>query len=366
MSAPRVRVGIVSWNTAELLGRCLAALPAALAGVDAEVVVVDNASVDESVEVAKAVPGVKVVANADNTGYANAMNVALADTPGEATADVLIALNPDTEPGPGSLAELVRRLWSDPTLGLVVPRLVGTPGRAGTAAQLQHSVYRFPSPTLTAVVSLTPGRLQRGRIGRRWWLEGAHPHDTPSDVDWAIGAVHVLRAAACRAVAAGPAYEPPGSGPATAGPAPYSERWFMYVEDLDLCWRLARGGWRVRLEADIEVPHVGNAAGAQAWGGGRTRRWVEATYDWYGRVKGMGAARIWAFTNLLGAGLHALSLYVRAQLGPRRAESRAIARELRAVVGAHAQAVVWGPPPPDKTPPDKTPPGKTPPGHRSR
>src|SRR5690349_5715196 len=80
---PAVRVGIVSWNTAECLGACLDALPAALEGVDAEIVLVDNASSDDSAAVGAARPWVRVVRNPDNIGYARAMNQALGGTNAE-------------------------------------------------------------------------------------------------------------------------------------------------------------------------------------------------------------------------------------------------------------------------------------------
>src|SRR3546814_17746390 len=94
-----VRVGIVSCNTAELLDRCLAALPAALGELEAEVVVVDNDSDDDSAAVA-ARRGVKVVHNADNEGYPRGLNAALADT----DAPVPPAPNPDTGTPPAPLA----------------------------------------------------------------------------------------------------------------------------------------------------------------------------------------------------------------------------------------------------------------------
>lgn len=256
-----VRVGIVSWNTAELLDRCLAALPGALGVVDAEVVVVDNASHDRSAAVARR-HGVVVVENAENMGYARAMNQALGGT----EAAYLIALNPDTEPGPGSLERLVATLRADPGIGLCVPRLLEADG------SLQHSVYPFPSLVVAAALAL-PVRTHRF-FGRQLWLEGHAPHDRAADIDWAIGAVHVIR----RAAVPDPDH-------------PYSERWFMYVEDVDLCWRLHRAGWRVRFEPAAVVVHVGNAAGAQAWGEERTARWMAATYDWCRTERG----RLWTW-----------------------------------------------------------------------
>lgn len=273
----RARIGIVSWNTAALLDRCLAALPAALDDVAAEVVVVDNASSDGSADVAAAHRGVTVVRNDSNEGYARAMNRALSAT----DAPYLIAVNPDTEPRPGSLALLVDRLDRQADAGLVVPRLVHPDGSP------QHSVYRFPSLTVAAALAL-PAPLHRGRIGARLALEGAPPRRTAAPIDWAIGAVHAIRRSALD------------------GAPPYSERWFMYVEDLDLCWRLHRSGWSVWLEPAAVVPHVGNASGEQAWGDARTERWLDATYDWYATAHGRTAARAWAAVQTAVAGSKAL------------------------------------------------------------
>jgi GT2 family glycosyltransferase len=304
----RVRVGIVSWNTAPLLDRCLDALPAALDGVDASVVVVDNGSRDGSPEVAARHSVVDViVANAENAGYACAMNQALAG----AGAEVLVALNPDTVPPPGSLATLARRLVVDPDVGLVVPRLTNHDGT------LQHSVYRFPSPRQAAAVLLTPRPLLRGGVGVRWWAEGFAPHDRATDIDWATGAVHVIRAAALDD-------EPP-----------YDERSFMYVEDVDLCWRLARRGWRRRLDPGVQIMHVGNASGSKAWGAARTDRWMAATYDWYARTFGRQAMRRWAAVNATAVGVHLAGALPGAMLGShtRRVRARELARSLPRQVG---------------------------------
>jgi GT2 family glycosyltransferase len=274
--APTVRVGIVSWNTGELLDRCLQALPSALRGTKAEIVVVDNASVDRSVVVARSHPAVEVISNEANEGYAKAINQALSARRDGPRPDVLIALNPDTVAPPGSLTTLVERLLADPSVGLVAPRLLNADGTT------QHSVYRFPSAKLTALASLVPLRWQSKLVGRGWWLEGASTFDRRCDIDWAIGAVHVIRAEAVESF------------------RPYRENWFMYVEDLDLCWRMAQNGWRRVLEGDVGVTHIGNAAGAQAWGEARTEKWLQATYDWYRSVHGKRAVRRWAAVSALG------------------------------------------------------------------
>ncbi|HMC39840.1 MAG TPA: glycosyltransferase family 2 protein [Acidimicrobiales bacterium] len=270
-----VRIGIVSWNSAEVLGPCLASLPAAADGLEWRAVVYDNASADRSVAVASSHPGVEVVEGRDNIGYSRAINriFAPADRP-----DILIALNPDTVCPPGSLTRLCRALMGDPQLGLVVPTLVFPDGTR------QPSVYRFPSVPVAAAASFLPLFLQRGRLGRRFGLEAASPADGPVDIDWAVGAVHVIRAAAL------------------AGRPAYNERWFMYSEDLDLCWTLGAGGWRRRLHPEVAVTHIGNASGRLAWPEGRTDHWLPATYDWYRFRRGEAAARRWSAVNVLGAG----------------------------------------------------------------
>lgn len=308
----RARIGIVSWNTSALLDRCLASLPRATEEMEAEVVVVDNASSDSSVEICHS-HGVKVVSNASNEGYAAAINTALTiDLPSQGV-DVLIALNPDTECPPGSLRLLSETLVAEPDVGLVAPRLRNVDG------SVQHSAYRFPSVAVTLASSFLPAGMHHGRIARRFWLEGAEPPERPCEIDWTIGAVHVMRPSALER------------------PGPYCERWFMYAEDLDLCWRLQERGWRRVLHPEIEITHVGNASGVQAWGSDRARRWLRCTYDWYQLRRGVLAARRWALANTIGAlarlstaGLHRL---LRRPLAPWE-------RELKPALAIHVLAVL--------------------------
>jgi N-acetylglucosaminyl-diphospho-decaprenol L-rhamnosyltransferase len=310
-----VRIGIVSWNTAALLDRCLTALPAALAGTEAEVVVVDNASADASAAVAETHPGVRVVRNETNVGYGRAMNQALADT----DAPVLIALNPDTEAPPASLATLVARLLADPGVGLVAPQLVDADGAP------QYTARRFPSLGVAAAACFLPVRLHGGALGRHLLLEWARQPVEPTDIDWSIGAVHVIRASALR------------------GRKPYDERWFMYVEDIELCWWLAERGWRRRMEADITVAHVGNASGMQAWGDDYDRRCFDAIYDWYQRDVRVPPVRAVAAINALNAASRA----VVGRLAGRPADH--VANRMQAAQ-YHAGIARHGPPPPGGAP----------------
>jgi N-acetylglucosaminyl-diphospho-decaprenol L-rhamnosyltransferase len=310
MSTADVRVGIVSWNTAEELGRCLAALPAALGSLDAEVVVVDNSSEDASVEVAREA-GVRVVVNDTNTGYAVAMNQALAGS----DASVLVALNPDTEPPPGSLQQLVEVLLDRPSVGVVVPALVGMDGRP------QASVNRFPTPLPSLVAAVSTPRLCRSALGRRLLLDGSPPPPS-GEVPWAIGAVHVVRTDALQ------------------GEAPYDEGSFMYAEDLDLCWRLAQRGWSTWLAADVVIPHAGNAAGAQKWGDTRSQRYWAATYDVVARRRSTLAARVLGVAAAVAALLSVVRSAPQALIGGRRGEHRHQIRQRFAELSVHTRAVL--------------------------
>ena len=308
---PVVRVGIVSWNVAGLLDDCLRSLPAALEGLPAEVIVVDNASSDGSADVARS-HGVPVICNAENVGYARAINQALSGTP----APVLLALNPDTVPRPGSLARLVRSLLEGPPdVGLVTPTLLNPDGSE------QHSVNRFPAIGPWAFLWFTPRLLHRTRLGQRFWLPGVARHDRPADIDWVIGAVHAIRASAIR------------------GRAPYDERWFMYVEDLELCWWLSQQGWRRRLEPGAQVVHVGNASGAQAWGRGRFRRYMEPSYLFFAEVRGFPAMRAWAAVNLVGTALWGLRQVAAGLVRLRRSQVRTAVATAREELPVHYWAL---------------------------
>lgn len=302
---PGVHVGIVSFDTADLLDRCLGALPAALGGLVATVTVVDNASTDDSVAVARRHPHVGVVENRTNAGYARAMNQAL----GDSDAPVLVALNPDTAPAPGSLAILTARVRAA-GVGLAVPRLRHPDG------SLQHSVFRFPSIPGALISGLCPTGLRPGRVGRRWWLAGYAPHDRPEVVDWAIGAVHAIRADALE-----------------DRRHPYPEVSFIFGEDMALCWSLRRRGWEVVFEPGAEVVHVGGAATARVWDAAtREARVLATTYDWYVVARGRPAARAWAAANCLGLAV---------KYGVRRLQGdRTQAGRLARLLAIHGRALV--------------------------
>ncbi|MGH9011167.1 MAG: glycosyltransferase family 2 protein, partial [Acidimicrobiia bacterium] len=194
----------------------------------AELVVVDNASTDGSLEALRqAHPGVRVVSSGDNLGYARAANLGIAAT----DAPVVAVLNPDTVLGPGVARALTARFAADAKLGAAGPRLHNPDGSVYPSARQIPSLVDAVGHGLLFFV--WPDNPFTGRYRET----GADPA-RPRDVDWVSGAAIWLRRAALDDVGG------------------WDERYFMYVEDVDLCWRLRRACWRVAYEPAGTVEHL--------------------------------------------------------------------------------------------------------------
>ncbi len=222
---------VVTYNSADDLPVCLTSL--ALAGLD-EVVVVDNASVDDSACVA-AEYGANVVCSPQNRGYASAVNRGAAAV----RADTYLVLNPDTEVSAHLLPVLRERLRQEADVAVVGP-LVRNPDQT-----VQLSCRRFPSVT-AGVLHGFLGLVWENNPFSRWYLMADWDHASPSDVDWVSGAAMLIRREA---------FEEVGG---------FDEGYFMYVEDVDFCWRLRQAGWRVAYEPRACVSHVGGTSSTKA------------------------------------------------------------------------------------------------------
>ena len=217
---------VVNYNAGPVLVACVAS---ALAQEPApELVVVDNASTDGSVEgLLRAHPGARVVQSGGNLGYARAANLGIAAT----SAPVVAVLNPDTVLAPGTGAALVARFAAEGGLGAIGPRLHNPDG------SVYPSARRVPSLADAVGHGLLFFVWRDNPFTRRYRETDADPA-RPRDVDWVSGAAVWLRRAALDAVGG------------------WDERYFMYVEDVDLCWRLHRAGWRVAYEPAGTVEHL--------------------------------------------------------------------------------------------------------------
>jgi N-acetylglucosaminyl-diphospho-decaprenol L-rhamnosyltransferase len=225
---------VVNFEAGPLLLEAVRSVLADTSAGPAEVVVVDNGSRDGSVAaVQAALPDVVVVDPGRNVGYAGAANRGIAAT----TAPVVAVVNSDLVVVPGTAAAVLARFDAEPDLAAVGPALLNPDGS-------QYPSARAHVSTSDAVGHAVLGRLfPRNRFTRRYReLDAAW--DRPRDVDWVSGALIFLRRSALDSVGG------------------WDERYFMYMEDLDLCWRLRRLGWRVGYEPAGRATHVQGASTA--------------------------------------------------------------------------------------------------------
>lgn len=270
--SPPVVVAVVSFNTRELLMRCLDSLRGDVAAGRAEVWVVDNASSDGSADAVRArAPWARVLEPGANLGYGRAVNLVAERT----SSEWLLAANADVAFTPGALATLLAGSEA-PGDGCLVPRLILPDG------QTQHSVHPFPTVPLTLLFNLGIHHLS-SRLADRLCLEGHWNPARARTVPWAIGACLMLRRAAYDAVGG------------------FDERQWMYAEDLDLGWRLRAGSWSTRYVPSARVQHESGAATNPAFGDMQTARFMVASYETM--LLRRGAARTWAVAaiNIAGA-----------------------------------------------------------------
>ena len=227
-------VVVVNYEAGALLVDCVRSLLADTSAGEPEVVVVDNGSRDGSVATLRvALPAVRVVEPGRNLGYAGAANLGIAAT----TAPIVAVANADLVVGPGSAGPLVARFRAEPDLAALGPALFNPDGS-------QYPSARAHASTADAVGHAVLGRLfPRNRFTRRYRQLDA-TWDVPRDVDWVSGALMFLRRSAVDSVGG------------------WDERYFMYLEDVDLCWRLRRLGWRVAYDPAGRATHVQGASTA--------------------------------------------------------------------------------------------------------
>lgn len=221
---------IVTWNSREDLIACLPSLPDGCGDLRTEVLIVDNASDDDSVAFARTLlPSAQVITNSLNEGFARANNRAMRTAAGR----YLCLLNPDTRVRPGALARLVAFLDDQPDAGACGPGILnadGTPQKTGV---------RFPS-----LWNMTVEAFFLDRLFPRTRLFGAHRelYETgmaPRPVDFVQGSCLVVRREVVERIGG------------------LDERFFMYFEETDWCRRMAADGRKVYLVPEAAVVHFG-------------------------------------------------------------------------------------------------------------
>ncbi len=244
--AAELSIIIVNWNGGELLRSCLKSVAQAPPSVSYDIVIVDNASSDDSVAwlrsaaVSTLLPGidVHVIENTDNSGFSKANNQAMAFS----QAPLLFLLNPDTEVTAGAIDTLIAYLNSDERIGACGPRLLNTDG------SLQHSVWSNPPTAVEIIVSGTGiWRLIPRRLRGEWLLGGHWDHSTRRAVPMLFGAAVLARRKMIDEVGG------------------LDERFHMYGEDHEWCLRITRAGWQLIFEPAASVKHHGGQFSLQRW-----------------------------------------------------------------------------------------------------
>jgi hypothetical protein len=233
-----VSVIVVSWNVRDLVLACLDAVFRRSDGLELDVIVVDNASEDGTVEaVAARFPEVRVVSSPVNLGFPRANNVGLERARGRH----VLFLNPDTEVGEGTLRRCVRELDGSSEVGLVGCRLVepdGTVQREGGRRHYRLRHLLWESFYLHVLLPRHPVFAHQ--------LMGDWDHRDVRDVEAVMGAFMMVRAEVARDV----------------GGLPHEV--FMYHEDLAFCLRVRRAGWRIRYLGDVETLHLSGASSSRS------------------------------------------------------------------------------------------------------
>jgi GT2 family glycosyltransferase len=289
-----VTIAIVSWNTRDLLARCLDSLAPEVERGMAEVWVVDNASSDGSPDLVRdRYDWVHLIASEENLGFGKALNLVAEQTSSEwiATANADIALRP------GALDTLLEAGSRDPRAGAVAPRLLLTTG------ETQHSVFAFPTITFSFLLAIAAFRFSK-TVGDRRAFPGYWNTERARRVPWAIAAFLLVRREAWDEVGG------------------FDERQWMYAEDLDIGWRLREAGWATRYEPRALVDHESAASTSQLFGPELAPHWQRATYGCIARRRGTSYARAVALLNLVGALWRWARVAVEAARRPARAGAR--------------------------------------------
>jgi GT2 family glycosyltransferase len=237
---------IVSYNTRDLLSACIASLPDAVGKYQHEVIVADNASQDDSVEMLRRDwPGVRVVEMGGNTGFGRATNRALTMANGRH----YLLLNSDTIALPGSLASLIEFLDATPEAGVAAPRLLNTD------LTDQGTARAFPTPAaaLFGRKSLLTRLFPNNPWARRYMLRHHQSETEPYSVDWVSGACMMVPRPVVDLVGA------------------LDERFFMHWEDADWCHRIGDAGYGVYCVPHARVVHH-EGQSEKAYGAARRQR----------------------------------------------------------------------------------------------
>ena len=229
----RLTIVIVSYNTRDTLVRCLKALHDSPPKISHQIIVVDNASSDGTVDLIHAKwPSLRIIQMDFNAGFSAANNAAIDSSQSE----LVLLLNSDTVPAPNSIDNLVSAFDDNSDVAAAGPRLINLRG------QVELSFGRMISPWNEAWQKLvTLGITEQFPFFTSWLKRKTHTTHYP---DWISGACMLVRR----------------TDGDTVGWL--DERYFLYTEDVDFCAALRAVGHRILFTPDAEVVHIGGQSGS--------------------------------------------------------------------------------------------------------
>jgi hypothetical protein len=235
-------VVIVNWNARDLLTKCLASLTAAAEGLSVRTVVVDNASTDGSSQMVEAMfPELEIERNQENVGFARANNQTLLRY--RERAKYALLLNPDTTISPGAFRKIIDFMDEHPDAGIVGCKVVTPQGELDWACKrgyLRPSMLFYKALRLDKMFPRSP------RFGgyNLTYLDEDQIHE----VDSVVGAFMMIRRECLTATGL------------------LDESYFMYGEDIDLCYRAKALGWKVfYVPTATIVHHKGHSTGKRSY-----------------------------------------------------------------------------------------------------
>lgn len=235
---------IVAYKSRDEIGACVGSLPQTLVLADGtagrvEVVVVDNSPTEwDGVGdvLRREFPWVEYLAPVENLGFGRANNAGFARTKGE----YVLFLNPDTVSNARALTRGVERVRADKTIGMISPQLVQADGSMDLACR-------------RSIPTLWDGFCRASGLATRWpgakLFAGYNLTHLPVGGSYDVGAINGAFMLGRREVLAQVA-EPAGSA------AVFDENFFMYGDDLDLCIRVRRAGWRIVYDGSVQITHL--------------------------------------------------------------------------------------------------------------
>lgn len=261
----KLSICIVNWNVSDLLNKCLSSIYKYPPKCDFEVIVVDNASSDGSAAMIKAIfPRVKLIESKDNLGFSKGNNLAIKAAAGE----LILLLNPDTEVPAGSLDTLVDFIEKHKDAGVAAPKLLNPDG------SLQRSCLSFPTLPAMAARQLFLETLWPGNPASRKYLMGGLKYDTVTEVDQPMGAALLIRKEVLDKVGM------------------FDEASFMFFDEVDLCYRVKKAGWKIFFTPAAQIMHHGGTS-IKKWGAfNLSRHWTRSRNYYF--KKNHGRLILWA------------------------------------------------------------------------